>query len=188
MSLLAPSQPTAGRPLDVRAIHDAHADFVWCSLQRLGIRPADLEDVMQEVFVVVHRRLASFDGSSLLTTWIYGICLRVAAGHRRRAWIRRELPTAELPDEDGTPPSERPDELVAARQARAALDRVLERMDLEKRAVFVMSEIDELPAGEIAAVLGVPVGTVWSRLSAARKQFQVMLGRERPGLGRGAGR
>jgi RNA polymerase sigma-70 factor (ECF subfamily) len=164
------------RPLDVLAIHDAHAGFVWCSLQRLGIRPSDLDDVSQEVFVVVHKRLHTFDGSSQVTTWLFGICLRVAAAHRRRAWFRRETPTAELPDE-GAPESERPDALVAARQAHAALQRVLDAMDLEKRAVFVMFEIDELPTASIAAMLGVPEGTVWSRLHAARKQFQEKLAR-----------
>jgi len=168
--------PIRARPLDVLAVHDAHAGFVWCSLQRLGIPPSDLDDVSQEVFVVVHRRLHTFDGSAQLTTWLFGICLRVAAAHRRRAWFRRETPTAELPDA-GVPDSERPDALLAARQAHAALQRVLDAMDLEKRAVFVMFEIDELPTADIAAMLGVPVGTVWSRLHAARKQFQEKLGR-----------
>ncbi len=164
-------------PLDVLAVHEAHADFVWCSLQRLGVRSADLDDLCQEVFIVVHKRLHTFDGSSQLTTWLFGICLRVAAAYRRRAWFRRETPTAEVPDLDGTPPSGRPDELYAARQARATLARVLDTMDLEKRAVFVMFEIDELSTDAIAGILGVPVGTVWSRLSAARKQFQAKLSR-----------
>jgi RNA polymerase sigma-70 factor (ECF subfamily) len=161
----------------VLAIHDAHADFVWCSLQRLGVRAADLDDVCQEVFLVVHKRLHTFDGSSKLTTWLFGICVRVAAAHRRRAWIRREEPRAVLPDEDEVPPSDRPDALYAAREARATLERVLDAMDLEKRAVFVMFEIDELPSETIASILGVPVGTVWSRLSAARKQFEDKLAR-----------
>ena len=179
MSTATPSTsvPTRARPLDVLAIHDAHAGFVWCSLQRLGIRPSDLDDVSQEVFIVVHKRLHTFDGSSQITTWLFGICLRVAAAHRRRAWFRRETPSAELPDEDGLPDSQRPDELVAARQAHATLGRVLDAMDLEKRAVFVMFEIDELPTEDIAVMLGVPVGTVWSRLHAARKQFQAKLSR-----------
>lgn len=165
------------RPLDVLAVHAAHADFVWCSLQRLGVAHVDLDDVFQEVFVVIHKRLHTFDGSSKLTTWLFGICMRVAAAHRRRAWFRRETPTAELPDLDETPASDRPDELCAARQAHATLKRVLDAMDLDKRAVFVMFEIDELPSEEIASILGVPVGTVWSRLSAARKQFQTKLSR-----------
>lgn len=71
--------------LDVASIHESHADFVWCSLQRLGVRPADLEDALQEVFVVVHRKLSSFDGSSRLSTWLFGISMRVASAYRRKA-------------------------------------------------------------------------------------------------------
>ncbi len=178
-----PARPPA-RPLDVVGVHDLHAPFVWCSLQRLGVRPSDLDDVFQEVFLVVHKRLHTFDGSSQLTTWLFGVCLRVAAAHRRRAWFRRETPTADLPDLEDTA-SHRPDEILAARQARALLARALDRMDLDKRAVFVMFEIDELSSEEIATTLGVPIGTVWSRLNAARKQFQAALGREKARAGRG---
>ena len=172
-----PAAPLSSRPLDALAVHDAHADFVWCSLQRLGVRPADLDDVFQEAFVVIHKRLHTFDGSSKLTTWLYGVCVRVAAAHRRRAWFRRETPTADLPDAGEAPSSDRPDAVYAAHQARATLARVLDAMDLEKRAVFVMFEIDELSSEAIAAILGVPVGTVWSRHTAARKQFQAKLAR-----------
>jgi RNA polymerase sigma-70 factor (ECF subfamily) len=172
------------RPLDVVAVHDLHASFVWCSLQRLGVRPSDLDDVFQEVFLVVHKRLHTFDGSSQLTTWLFGVCLRVAAAHRRRAWFRRETPTDDLPDAEDAP-SRRPDELLAARQARALVARALDRLDLDKRAVFVMFEIDELPSEEIATMLGVPVGTVWSRLHAARKQFQAAVARLKAQTGRG---
>lgn len=166
------------------AVHEAHADFVFRSLQRLGVRGADLEDVFQEVFLVVHRRLSSFDGSSAITTWLFGICLRVAAAHRRRAWFRREVPTEE-PEDGEAPASERPDEAVAARQAQAIVRRVLDRMDLDRRAVFVMFELDQLPSEEIAAILGVPVGTVWSRLHVARKQFEKLLSAEQAREGRG---
>ena len=169
------------------AVHEAHADFVWCSLQRLGVRASDLDDVFQEVFIVVHRRLHTYDGSSQLTTWLYGVCLRVAAAHRLpRAWIRRETPTADSARREGTPPSDRPDELCAAREGHALLARVLDAMDIDKRAVFVMFEIDELSTEAIASILGVPVGTVWSRLSAARKQFQAKLSRLRAQEQRGA--
>jgi RNA polymerase sigma-70 factor (ECF subfamily) len=172
-----PAQAVA-HPRDALAVHQQHADFVWRSLQRLGVRPNDLDDVFQEVFLVVHKRLATFDGSSLLVTWLHGICVRVVAGHRRRAWFRRETPSADPFELDGGGPSEMPDDAYAVCQARATLARVLDAMDMEKRAVFVMFEVDELTCDEIAAILGVPVGTVWSRLSAARKHFQAKLARE----------
>ncbi len=176
----AAARPASGaRGLDVIAVHQAHADFVWRSLQRLGVRPSDLEDVFQEVFVVVHRRLTTFDGSSALTTWLFGVCLRVAAAHRRRAWFRREVPTDDVASDAPAPEGEAPDAALDWRRARAALDRVLDEMDLEKRAVFVMFELDELPSDEIASILGVPVGTVWSRLNAGRKQFQKIVARHK---------
>lgn len=155
--------------LTVDQIHDEHADFVWRSLQRLGVPDSDLEDALQEVFIVVHRKLASFDGSSRLSTWLYGICLRVASAHRNRAHVRRERPTPEIddaPDEHGDPEA-----TLSARQARERLERALDALTPEKRAVLVMFEIEGLPAGTIAEMLGVPVGTVYSRLSSARAAF-----------------
>lgn len=168
--------------LDVMAVHEAHADFVWRSLQRLGVRGADLEDVFQEVFVVVHKRLHTFDGSSALTTWLFGVCLRVAAAQRRRAWFRREVPSDDVA-EASEAGGERPDEAMELGERRALVGRVLDGMDLDKRAVLVMAEIDELESEEIATILGVPVGTVWSRLHAAKKQFQKVLAREKARAG-----
>ena len=162
-------------PLDVTAVHEAHADFVWASMQRLGVRDADLEDAMQEVFVVVHQRLHTFDGSSKMTTWLFGISLRVAAAFRRRAHVRRERPVAEVPDGPSSDAS--PEDAARSRESRAQLEAILDELDLEKRAVFVMFEIEEIPCDEIASILGVPVGTVYSRLAAARKSFQAALRR-----------
>lgn len=177
----------ASRPLDLTAVHAAHADFVWKSLQRLGVREADLEDQFQEVFVVVHQRLAGFEGRSQLTTWLFGICLRVAAAYRRRGYVRREQPTEVPPDDPLAPAGATPEEAAAARQANERVQRLLDEMDLEKRAVFVMAEIEEMSSEQIAAIVGVPVGTVFSRLHAARKQFEQavarMHARERHGAG-----
>jgi DNA-directed RNA polymerase specialized sigma24 family protein len=86
--------------LDIHSIHQAHADFVWRTLQHMGVRPADVEDQMQEVFVVVHNRLRSFDASSRMTTWLFGICMRVAAAYRRRAHRRREQVVADVPEQE----------------------------------------------------------------------------------------
>jgi len=164
-------------PLEVADIHHMHADFVFRSLQRLGVRPSDLEDALQDVFVVVHRRLRSFDGSSRLTTWLYGICLRVATAHRRKAHLRRERVGAETEETADPDPGSNPEDVLARRQARDRLGRVLERLPAERRAVFVMFEIEGLGADEIADMMGVPVGTVYSRLSKARKEFERALRR-----------
>jgi RNA polymerase sigma-70 factor (ECF subfamily) len=163
-------------PLDVITVHQRHADFVWLTLQRLGVRDGDLEDLLQEVFVVVHRRLASFDGSSRVTTWLFGICLRVVAGYRRRAHRRREQNFADVPDQPADEESG-PEHAAATRQAQARLREVLDSMDLDQRALFVMFELDELTCEQIAEMLSIPVGTVYSRLHAARKAFRRALTR-----------
>jgi RNA polymerase sigma-70 factor, ECF subfamily len=155
---------------DLATVHADHVDFVWRSLQRLGVREPDLEDALQEVFVVVHRRLSSFDGSCRMTSWLFGIALRVAAAHRRRAHRRREQLVAEVGD-DRASPEQSPEEQTALRQARERVTTILDSMDLEKRVVFVMFELEELGGPEIALELGIPVGTVYSRLDAARRDF-----------------
>jgi RNA polymerase sigma-70 factor, ECF subfamily len=162
--------------LDLSTIHTEHADFVWLTLQRLGVRDADVEDLLQEVFVVVHRRLHTFDGSARMTTWLFGICVRVAAAYRRRAYFRREHPTADIP-EQVMPEEASPETAAQAGEARARLYSILDSMDLEDRALFVMFEIDEVSCEQIAEMLGVPLGTVYSRLHAARQAFQKALTR-----------
>jgi len=161
----------ATRP-SLLAIHEAHADFVWRSLQRLGVPESDREDALQEVFVVVHQRLASFRGDSAVTTWLFGIAIRVAGRFRRRAHLRREEPTEDpalhAPVEAGA----EPESLALAREARAELERVLDELEPEKRVVFVMFELERRDCPAIAEELGIPVGTVYSRLHAARAKFQ----------------
>jgi RNA polymerase sigma-70 factor, ECF subfamily len=160
----------------VTRIYQANADFVWRSLQRLGVRDADLDDVLQETFVVVHQRLHTYDGSAKITTWLFGICLRVASAYRRRGFRRNETSVA-VPPEPTDRPSVTPEQDLAAAESRRRLELLLDELDLEKRAVFVMFEIDDMPCEEIAQILGVPVGTVYSRLHAARKSFQKALAR-----------
>jgi RNA polymerase sigma-70 factor (ECF subfamily) len=161
----------AARP-NLLAIHDAHADFVWRSLQRLGVPESDLDDALQEVFVVVHRRLASFRGDSALTTWLFGITLRVAGRFRRRSHLRHEEPTADWTVHAAIASGSEPEAIALEREAQAELRRVLDQLDPEKRVVFVMFELEGRECPLIAEELGIPVGTVYSRLHAAREQFR----------------
>ena len=155
----------AGAPAPtVDAIFREHGAFVWRALRRLGVREADVDDVCQEVFVVVHRRL-SFEGRSQLRTWVYGICVRVASDYRKSARVRREVVSEDVPDA----PVSGHDDVVALRQARALLDGILETLDDDKRAVFVLFEIEGLGMAEVAAAVGVPLQTAYTRLYAARK-------------------
>jgi RNA polymerase sigma-70 factor, ECF subfamily len=172
------SPAEAGSPAvldDIGAVYAAHADFVWASLHRLGVRDVDREDVLQEVFVIVHRKLATFDGSAKITTWLFAICLRVVAAYRRRGFRRHETSVAEVPD--ARSPDASPEQDLATAESRRRLEALLDELDLERRAVFVMFELDEMACEEIASIVGVPVGTVYSRLHAARKDFQKALAR-----------
>lgn len=155
---------------DVRQVHREHANFVWRSLQRLGVRGAELEDAHQEVFIVVYRKLSTFDGTAKMTSWLFGICMRVASAARRKAHRRHELLTDVLPESPSGAAG--PETSLERRQAAAVVDHVLDSLDLEKRAIFVMYEIDQLSCQEIAEVVGIPLGTVHSRLHTARKEFQ----------------
>jgi RNA polymerase sigma-70 factor (ECF subfamily) len=156
--------------LDFAAVHVAHGDYVWLTLQRFGVPEADLDDGFQDVFIVVHRKLHLFDDSCELTTWLYGICRRVAAARRRRAYVRREHPVAGIP-EDVQDPGSSPEEATAVREADVQLARALDAMDLDRRATFVMFEIDGLSCDQIAVLSGVALGTVYARLHAARKEL-----------------
>ena len=172
-SALSPDRVT----FTVKSIYEEHARFVWLTLQRLGVETADLRDIAQDVFVVVHRRLDTFDRSSRMTTWLFGICMRVAANYRRRQQrVRFEAVLRARAREDAE--LEVPvDEMLARRQERASAERVLAELSLEKRAVFIMFEIENLSCQEIAELMGVPIGTVYSRLHAARTQIQQIVSR-----------
>jgi RNA polymerase sigma-70 factor (ECF subfamily) len=166
--------------LTVTDIYEAHADFVWSSLHRLGVRDADVADMTQEVFVVVHRRLGSWDKKSRITSWLFGISMKVAAGYRRRAWFRRERPVEVV--EETT--AETPESEAALADARRRLRTVLDALSPERRATFVMFEIEGRSCAEIAELFGVPVGTVHSRLHAARRDFEESAARHRAREGR----
>ncbi len=176
----APPPARAVRTGSFESIYRAHAGFVFQVLVRLGVSRSDAEDVCQEVFAIVHAKLASFAGRSALRTWIYGIAFRAASEHRRRAWVRRERPMDVDPGvDDGTPL-----EKLAAKQARAVLERILASLDDEKRSVFVFYEIEQLPMSEVAEIVGCPLQTAYSRLHAARDSVQDAIVRLRAKEGR----
>jgi RNA polymerase sigma-70 factor (ECF subfamily) len=167
--------------LSVTQVHERHGEFVWRTLHRMGVRPPHVEDVYQEVFLVVHRRLRTFAGQCAITTWLYEICFRVAAGYRRKAHFRREelvSDWSELELSSQAPSPER--QLATARQAKQ-LERILDAMPLEYRVVFVMFEIEGMSSEQIAETVGAPLGTVYSRLYRARKRFARALTRLGPG-------
>ena len=162
-------------------IHHEHAERVWRNLHRMGVPEADLPDMLQEVFVVVHRRLDSFDSRAKVSTWLYEICRRVASNYRRRAHVRREKPSDE-PRERAH--HETPEAAMVARHRRRLLHALLDELDVDRRAVLVMFELEELSCPDIAAQLGIPVGTVHSRLHQARGELKQIWARKRAELER----
>lgn len=173
------SGPPAVRPPFVEVYTD-YFEFVWRSLRRLGVRESSLDDALQEVFLVVHRRLADFEGRSSMRTWLFGIILRVARS-QRRTHQRKDAPLSSSPEDLDSllSPGHSPDDAARVVEATRILHRLLDSLDDEKRAIFILAELEELPVSEIAEALGVNVNTVYSRLRAARKEFDLALARHR---------
>ncbi|MCB9549953.1 MAG: sigma-70 family RNA polymerase sigma factor [Myxococcales bacterium] len=173
--------PAALLTADFRALYDAGFRHVWLTLRRLGVAERDLEDAAHEVFVVVHRRLADYDPARPLRPWLTGIAWRVAADERRRARHHRE----QLGVDPATAcPAPGPEQAVAAEEARALVHRALQTLDLDRRVVFVMAELDGATAPEIAEALGIPLNTAYSRLRVARQRFADAVRRLRGGEAR----
>jgi RNA polymerase sigma-70 factor (ECF subfamily) len=156
-------------------LFEAYATFVWRVLGRLGVASSDLADTSQEVFLVVHRRLHDFEGRSSVKSWIYGICIRVAAAWRRKPHRAHERALDESALENAT---DSQDEELEQRRAREKLAQVLERLDEDKRAVFVLYELEELTMPQVAEALGCPLTTAYSRLHAARKTVRAAFARQ----------
>jgi len=155
---------------DFREIFRSECSYVYHSLRRLGVHERDLEDVAHEVFLAIHKKLPEYDPARPLRPWIFAFAFRFAADYRKLARHRRE----KLHDRDeADPPDNREsiDERIDAARSRQLVLDALETLDLEKRAVFVMHEIDGNAMPAIAAALGIPVNTAYSRLRLAREQF-----------------
>ena len=161
--------PRSSTVSDVTVIYKEHGAFVWASLSRLSVRDADLEDMLQEVFVIAHAKLPEFRGDAQLRTWLFEICRRVAGNYRRKASHRHETQSNETMELESL--DHNPEQALAQREEQRRVDEILWNMDVEKRAVFVMFEVEHLQAEEIAEMLGVPPSTVRSRIAAARKEF-----------------
>lgn len=177
--------PDAGPPtparrppttMTFREVYDEHFAFVWRTLRQFGVQEKDAPDAVQEVFVVVHRKLPAFEGRSKLSTWLFGICVRVASDRRRLAHVRREV-ADEATLETQVDHAAGPAQHVERRQALALLEGALAALPDEQRAVFVLFELHEASSEEIAESLGIPLGTVYSRLRLAREAFRKALAR-----------
>ena len=157
--------------MTLKEVYDEHFHFVWRSLRRLGVRDADVFDVAQDVFLVVHRKLAEFKGRSKMTTWLFAICMNVARDWHR-AGARREVPDGDVAAGSKRDSSSDLAADVERRRRLALLEDILDQLVLEQRTVFVLFELEGMGGIEIAELLDVPVGTVHSRLRLAREAFR----------------
>jgi len=171
--------PRPGPEAAFREVFHQNAPFVWRCLRRLGVSQADVEDVCQEVFVVVHRKLAQFDGRASVRSWLYGICVRKAWDHKRLAHKKREKMVDQVPEQTVDAPQ---GEQLERKGAVELLDSILSKLEPTHRAVFVLYEIEQLQMAEIAESLDCPLQTAYSRLHAARKQVQAAVKRQRASM------
>ena len=171
-------------PSSLADVYAAHSGFVWRIVRRLGVPPDAVEDVMHEVFLVAQRRLHEYDGRASMTTWLFHLTRGVASNWMRGR--RREAARLSL-----VPPTSRPlpspEEAAAAGQAAAFVRAFLASLDADKRLVFELSEIDGLPIPEVAQLAGIKLNTAYSRLRAARREFQRAVHRRQAERMRGAG-
>lgn len=173
-SELSPASATAAARIEpafrrpgLEEVYNEHHDFMWRSLRRLGVHTADVEDAVHDAFLVVSRKLAEFEGRASLRTWLFAIAMRVAQGRRRD----RQREVHHLERYEAVVPREAEDPW-ARRDVRVTLHQLLDALNEEQRVVYIMIELENMTAPEIAAVLDLKVPTVYSRLRLAREAIR----------------
>ncbi len=171
----------AGNVATFRAIFTTEFSYVCHSLRRLGAPLRDIEDLAHDVFVVVVRHLPDYDRARPIRPWLFGIAFRVALDHRRLARHAFEVVGTECDVADEAPGA---DDGLATKEASQLVTEALAAIDIDRKAVFLMHDLDGHSAREIAAALSMPINTVFSRLRVARMEFKASI--ERIRLRRGA--
>ena len=166
---LLPVAPACVRSF--REVYDDHVVFVRRSLRRFGVADPNLVDAAQDVFLVMHRRLPHFTEQGKISTWLFRICHRIARDYRRRAHRRYEILDGSFADQRTSPDAD-PGERLEREENRALFRAALERLAVDQQTVFVLFELESMTACQISKLLGVPVGTVYSRLRLARRSFE----------------
>jgi RNA polymerase sigma-70 factor, ECF subfamily len=176
-SLRKRSEPPAPEPegqalpstAEFEALYRTHFAFVWRTLRRLGVAEAALDDASQEVFLVVHRRFADYRAESAPKAWLYAIAQRVASDQRRT--VRRKGQQL-LPLREDLPAAERtPLEAAMHSQAGDLVLAFLAQLDPERRTAFILSELEQMTAPEVARAASANLNTVYYRIASARKAF-----------------
>ncbi len=170
---------------DLDALYRQHAPAVARWVAHLGGPRVDVDDLVHEVFLIAHRRLAEFRGDAKITTWLYRITERVVSARRRRDRARRFMTRLWRGDvEQSTAAMSRltPIEEVERQQARDAVYRVLDRMGEKYRSLLILFELEGMSGEEIAALTGIKLATIWVRLRRGRLLFLAELERDGGGL------
>ncbi len=154
-------------PMAIEALFSAYAGFVWRTLRHFGVKTVDLEDEMQEVFLVAHRRLAQWDGQQP-RPWLYGIARRCAAAYRRKSHRRHEEPVETVPENVDARD-------LSVRAELGFLTRILQALDEDRRAVFLLYEVEEMSMREVAEAVQCPLQTAYARFYAARREITRIL-------------
>ena len=166
--------PASGAPLQFRAIYERWFSEVSRWIRAMGGPEAEREDLVQDVFLIVHRRLPDFDGQNV-AGWLYQIARHRVRDFRRLLWVKHLLlggvPLSESLSKGGASPADS----LETNEKRAMLERLLVKLNESERAALVLFEIDGYSGEEIAEIQAVPVNTVWARIHKARKKLKASL-------------
>lgn len=154
--------------LEFDAVYAGQVHFIWRVLRGMGVSDALVEDAVQDVFLVVHRRLAEFDGRFSIKTWLFEIAFRVACNYRRKGQRAAELKPLDEGFRDSAPS---PAEHAERDEALHLAEELLGELEDNKRAVLVLSEIEGMTGPEIAAIMGTPLNTIYTWLRRARAEL-----------------
>jgi RNA polymerase sigma-70 factor (ECF subfamily) len=174
-------------PDTLARIYEEHFDFVWRNARRLGVPEASADDVAQDVFLVVQRRIADFDGRVPMKAWIFGILARVVRDHRRsfRRKGARNVSLEHEPTSDfaAVASGTSPNELVEHVERVRLFEKLLAELDEDKRTLLILSELEQWTLREIAELFGSNTNTIYSRVRAAKRAFEQAYARSRAGKG-----
>ena len=172
---------TSSPKLTFEDVYENHVEFVFRNAQRLGVTDGALDDVVQQVFLVVHRRLSEVAEDAPIKAWVFGILTHVVRDYRRA--LRRKSPHNSAPPIDpatlAEPAGRGPFDALARSEALEVVIGLLQELSDDKREIFVLSELEQLTAQEISELIGVNASTVYSRLRAARQDFERAVERSR---------
>lgn len=159
-------------------LYEQYFDFVWSSTRRLGVPPASVDDIVQEIFIVIHAKIHTLKQPESLRSWIYGIVRRTVSDHHRARRSRDASGVGLIAHQELEQALPRtPSDLSEQNDQVKLLWSLLEGLDATKREVFILVEIEELTAPEVAEALDLPLNTTYSRLRAARQAFEAALAR-----------